>query len=214
MNKFIKDLAKSAKPVQQLASPLTRLGAWLIIAFICLFIGIAITGVSAQFKLVFTTPILFLETLSIILMSISAAVIALLLSVPGRFKPRMLGFVGLPFMVWVSLLSFRMWQLYSQTGVISWIEKNGFGCISNLLIIGLIPSIVLFSMIYLAAPLKSKLTGFIGLIAGMGLAALGLQFTCVFLFDPFHIAAFHVLPIVLIAICGIYLGKVILKKGG
>lgn len=210
--KFIDRLVHSARAVKPLASPEKRVGAWLLIAVICLFIGIILTGFSPRYTELWSSPLQLIETIAILLTTLAAAVIAFFLSVPGRFKGRMLWFIVVPFLVWCGSIGFRIWEMYGTVGVKQIMAVTGYACVTDLFFLGLIPSILIFVMVGLAAPLKKGATGMFAVMAGIGLAAFGLQFTCNLLSDPLHVWIFHVLPVIGIGVCGFFVGKLFLIK--
>jgi len=87
----------------------------------------------------------------------------------------------------------------------------GFTCLSDIILTSLPTSAVLFFLIRKAAPLKRDKVGFLVLLSGAAYAALGVHFTCID-DSPLHIVMWHLLPVVIVAVIGIFLGRRVLRK--
>jgi hypothetical protein len=86
----------------------------------------------------------------------------------------------------------------------------GPGSRLHILVLGAIPRAFLFFLVRRAAPIALGWSGLLVMLTLASIGALGLQFTCTN-DDPLHLFAWHFLPVLLIAVSGIVLGRRLLR---
>ncbi len=208
---FIEQLSNDVKPVKRLASPVKRFLTWFLASFFSISIGISLMGIRSDFNQVLMNPRFVLETLVILAIAILAAAGAFMMSVPGvERKPIMRWLIIIPSIAWPLSLAYRLYIIYSQTNSFAFIIDYGFDCLRDIFILGIIPGSFLFFMLKAAAPLRLSWTGALATLSAAAIAAVGIQFTCN-VDTPVHIFLWHVLPVVMIGMTGIALGKRLLR---
>ncbi len=208
---FIEQLSSDVKPVRRLASPIKRFLTWFLASFFSISIGISLMGIRSDFDQALKNPKFVLETLVILAIAILAAAGAFVMSVPGvERKPIIRWLVIIPSIAWPLCLAYRLYIIYSQTNSFAFIFDYGFGCIKDIFLLGILPGSFLFFMLKTAAPLRLSWIGALATLSAAAVAAVGVQFTCS-VDGPVHIFLWHVLPVVVIGLTGIALGKRLLR---
>ncbi len=207
--KLIDDLVSEHTKVEQVASVRIRFTKWLIICALCLSAGISMLGLREDWMTLFSTPILLAQNIFILIGILIVGVFSIKLSVPSvsnKKKGTALLFVlaGL----W-ALILFSIGILNNTT--LEELRKLGFGCIQNIIVIGLIPGVALFILIRQGIVLERKLAGGIGMTAAFGIGAYGVQFTC-HNDGALHILIWHFLPLIILGVSGVFLGKKFITK--
>lgn len=203
---LISKLSAEIVPVRTIENFYRRFLKWLLSAFLCVSAGIALLGLREDWQTIFNNPILLAQNILILLGVIFSAATALLLCVPGSEKKlatKLL--ISAPLLLWASLLVFgNVQSAQFQPGL-------GINCIIDICVLGLIPGIFLFVLVQRGAALMRGYVGFLALFASAGLGAWALQFTC-HNDEPAHILLWHFLPVLLLGLLGMKLGKLLLKK--
>ena len=208
---FIKQLSSDVKPVKRLASPGKRFFIWFLASFFSISLGISLMGIRSDFSQALINPRFVLETLAILAIAILAAAGAFMMSVPGMgSRPIIRWLLIIPSIAWLLSLVFRLYTIYSQANSFAFIFDYGFGCIRDIFLLGILPGSFLFFMLKAAAPLRLSWTGALATLSAAAIAAVGVQFTCS-VDSPVHIFLWHVLPVIVIGVTGIALGKYLLR---
>lgn len=204
---LIRELAADAHPVRRLPSWLHRGALWLSVALLC---GVVVTvGVGARRDLteVVWTPAYLFEAALLLVTALSAAAGALILSVPGAERSRLVRWLpivaGTAALLWIageSLVAAS--DPTARVGPAWW-------CIERTLLVGLLPGIVLFLMIGRAAPLRAAWAGLLALLATGAIGVLGTNVMCG-VDRPMHLLVWHVGPMVLLAAAGAGIGASVL----
>jgi hypothetical protein len=210
-NDFIKQLSSDVKPVKRLASPGKRFFIWFLASFFSISLGISLMGIRSDFSQALMNPRFVLETLAILAIAILAAAGAFMMSVPGMgSRPIIRWLLIIPSIAWPLSLAYRLYTIYSQANSFAFIFDYGFGCIRDIFLLGILPGSFLFFMLKTAAPLRLSWTGALATLSAAAIAAVGVQFTCS-ADSPVHIFLWHVLPVIVIGVAGIGLGKHLLR---
>jgi hypothetical protein len=149
------------------------------------------------------------KSVLLLVTAISAAVGALLVSVPGAERSAAVRW--LPVAVVTALLLWIGGELWAAAaaGTVNWGIGAAWGCVAQILAVGLVPGAVLFVMVRRAAPLRGVWAGLLALVAMGAVGALGTSAIC-----PsdrsMHVLVWHVLPLLAVGAVGAAAGYVLL----
>lgn len=175
-NELIKRLSAEARPVVRLASPLRRLGLWLLIALpyaaamLYLFRDHAAPGLSE----ITTSPRFFVEQAAALLTAATSAYAAFVSLVPGRDR-RVLWLPLLPLAVWLASIGQGCYEDWVRFGASGLRVRPDTECLLPMLAIGIVPAIAFAAMLRRGAPLMPRLTLALGGVAVAGLVNFVLQ---------------------------------------
>lgn len=184
---------------------------WSFFASLFFLATLLIFGIRSDLPYLFKSKQFILESIVVLWLVISTGVWAINLSVPGREKKYSFLITFVPFVIWNCILLFAYFSEYSSTPLVSHL-RSSFGkmCFTSLFLIGLPPSLVLFFIVRKNNPVLLGKVGLLVFLSGMGLGGLMMQFHCGNS-DPLHIFTSHVLPIIIVALIGLKLGKRFLR---
>ena len=207
--KLIDELVSNHSKVEPITSLKVRFLKWLIICALCLSAGISILGLREDWTTLFTTPIFLIQNLFILIGILIAGIFAIKLSVPNlTTKKSGTKFLYIFGSLWAIIL-FSVGILNHTS--LDELAKFGFGCIRDIVIIGLIPGVALFIFIRQGVVLERKLVGITSMIAAFGIGAFGVQYTC-HNDGALHILVWHFLPLIILGGSGVMIGKKLIKK--
>lgn len=192
-----------------------RVGLVMGVAFVWAIINVSVFGLRENIFSEISRFSFWFETAVLIGLLSWTAVEALQLSVPGE-SPKNVWWVFLPIAAWVVSVSIRWAKDYSTSGELLLKPDRHFTCAILVIAMAVVPSLILFSLLARAYPLRRRLTGLLAGVSSGGVGALGMQFVCPQNY-PMHIFVWHLFPVL---ICGL-LGSVMffilvkdpLKKG-
>jgi hypothetical protein len=140
------------------------------------------------------------ESLVLLVLAVLSCASALLLSIPGQQTKVLRRLPILTLFAWLGLL------IYAATRYPYLPAGWGFACVADIVGLSIVPAGLLFYFIRKAAPLKRDRIGFLILLSAASYGAFGTQLIC-YISSPLHLLVWHLLPTVLIAFLGIYLGR-------
>lgn len=205
-NDLIGRLSRLEPPKQVLPSYGKRLLKWSIAGLFCTCVGVAVFGFRSDLHDVAITPGFLIQAALLLIASVLSAFTAFALSVPGtsgRHSGRLVA------------LSLLLWAIFLVVSLIvsrNFVSGVGLFCMRDIFVLGIIPGILLFTMIRAAAPFRSAITGLLTTLSAAGLGALGVQFICKN-DNPLHILLWHFIPVLLVGLAGIFLGRVFYQPG-
>jgi hypothetical protein len=177
------------------------------VAGLCILAAVSVLGLREDFFDSLNSIFFIFESLVLLAVGILASASALTLSIPGRESRKTFLLPLVTLAIWVGLTGYSFLK-YGQSPLLF---KFGFACLSDIVLASLPPSALLFFLIRRAAPLKRDKVGFLILLSGAAYAALGVQLTCID-DSPVHVLLWHLLPVVVVAGLGIFVGKRVLHK--
>lgn len=208
---LINQLGEQAKPVKPLRSPLMRAMLWLFMLGICMLIGIVIVGLRPDFYDMMMHPVFILEMVSLLIAGIFAIIATFQLSIPcEKVYPSTWALLGVS-----SLLLFtRMVICFiyaTPEGIAAYASSLiGMPVIGKSLVISALPAGVLFWLIKKGAPVRIGLTAIAALLALASFAAMGCRSICP-MNDPAYIFIWHGLPLMILIIIGLLVGRSALR---
>jgi hypothetical protein len=206
ISKLSKEGAKQALP-----SPYRIFAKWLLLIVAYYLILIYFKGVREDFSIKITHGLYLIELFLMLILAVASALSATMLALPDvNQKPwiRFLPFV--PLVLFTGLLLYSTFAT-SALSMIDCIMLNRFDCVFYILFFSIIPGLFFFYSIHKAAPVYCC---WAGSMAGLSAASFG--YILLRLIDssddPFQLIIWHFLPVVLIMMLGMILGKLIFPK--
>ena len=204
-HELIDRLVQDAAPVRPLALPRVRLARWVLVAAPCLAAGVAWVHLRHDMSAVmWTSSFLIQATLLLVTVLLSAAA-ALVVSVPGAQSPRAVS--------WLPLLALAAWSGWLLAVILGqpaatrvWWPTPAPQCGVDITLLGLVPGLLLWSLVRRAAPLRPAWTGLLATLTAAATGALGTQLVCSNT-DAAHLLLWHGGPVVLLAAVGLHLGR-------
>jgi hypothetical protein len=204
---LIRDLASRAVPVEPLPAPAVRAFAWSGVAIACAAAGILVFKTRSDVAALLHEPG-FLGMAAIALgVAWAAAMASLVMAVPGAERS--------PLLRATAVVLTGLWTAVLAVAVV----RAGLGfaraadwpiCFIRVLAIGLVPAIVLVSMLRRAAPLRLGWTAALATAAAMATGALAIQFICP-LNDPAHALLGHLGPVLVMSWVGSLAARRVLR---
>lgn len=202
-DRLIEELTKKADPVKRLRSPWRRCIYWLGMTFICLVAVLTFIGVRPDLSDKCTEAPFLIQGILTLAVAVLSAAGAFALSVPSERKTTFAGIAPVAALVaWILYLLVSL-AISSRADMSPGI---GVTCVREIVILALPPVVIMFFMIYRAAPLKTRWTGVLIFLSVAAFGALGTQMVCRSE-DLLHILLWHLVPVLLIGCLGVLLGR-------
>lgn len=206
---LINELVSNHSKIDPIASIKMRFFKWILICGLCLGAGISMLGLREDWTTLFASPILLIQNFFILAGIFVAGIFAIKLSVPDTTNKKSgISLLYILAGLW-TLILFSIGLLNHAS--LDELSKFGFGCIRDIVIIGIIPGVTLFAYIRQGVVLEQKLAGVMSMIAAFGIGAFGVQYTC-HNDGALHILVWHFLPILILGGTGVMIGKKFIKK--
>ena len=187
-------LARDAAPVTPLRPPAVRLLGWLIVTVLFGVLGLALYGVRTDRATMATQPGFVRDLVLGMLVMVAGGFAALVLAVPGREHwgvVRWTAVAGLA--AWTTLV----WTAVGESGQGFTDMRHWPACAARILSVGLVPAVVLLSLVHRGASLRPSWSRALGVGAAAAGGALTIQLTCP-IFDPGHVLLGHVGPVIVL----------------
>ncbi len=201
---LIKQLSQDKKPVQPLASIWMRFVQWSLIALLCVGTAVLVMGVRADLKAILFTPAYFLQLIATLALALLSSLSAFTLSIPGKKSVPLLLTTTLTLLGWLAIIGHFAYHGGDYAAPL------GYVCTRDILLMALLPGAVLFWMIQQGAVLTAAIAGLFTILSAAALSALGVQLICA-CNKPLHILYWHFLPVLFFGLCGMLIGKVLLR---
>lgn len=207
-DRLIADLTQDLKPVKRLPRVALRAGLWAAITLGAIAVAIcAFTkGLREDLGAALHNSVFYSETLAIVAAGVLATVAAFRLCVPDtRVRPDVRAMIALFSLIWFGLIGGQL----GKAGLAP-PEPAGEPCLTDLSLFMAVPLLAVVFMAMRAASTFPALAGYCAVLAAGSFGALGMRLLCPN-DDPAHLLAWHFLPVMIFAICGLPLGKILLK---
>lgn len=207
---LIRELAAEATPVRPLRPLAVRVAGWLACAVLSLGTVVLFMGVRRELadtaeRLHFTV-----EAALLLLTAISAVVGALLVSIPGAGMSRRVRWVPVTFAVLCVVAAAGELGYAAMTGAPTGQLTFAWHCLYKTTSVAMVPGVVLFIMVWRAAPLQAAWAGTLAVLATAAVGVLGANIICPN-DRPMHMLFWHILPLMAFAGGGAALGRWLLK---
>jgi len=201
-DELILELAKSAGPVTRLAPPSVRVWRWLGMAATLAAVAVIAIGPRADLGAAVTRPAFVASLLALLVATVSAAAVALAMSVPGAERsPRQRVLPIAAVVAWA-----LTWLLMIATSSAGHARLIHAGCAIEIAVLGMVSGWTLLTMLRRAAPLQPAWTAGIAAIAAVTVASAATQVICP-IDDPAHQLVGHVLIAALVGLAAFVVGR-------
>jgi hypothetical protein len=212
---LIQQLARDATPVRRVPPLPVRVIGWVVLAALS-FAGVAMwMGVRRDLADAVEQVNFAVEAMLLIVTALSAAIGALVISVPGAERRALVRWLpvaaGVAAVLWVA----GGLVVAAATGAPTGRVTFAWHCVYKTASIAALPSVVLFAIVRRAAPLHAAWAGLLALLATAAVGVLGANVICP-VDRPVHMLLWHVGPLMLFAGLGAALGAWLLRwpRGG
>lgn len=203
-DQLILDLASTSTPVRPLASPLVRGLKWFAAAFFCLGGALFFLKLRPTISSDFGHFHFSAQAFAILAVAVMSALSAFILSVPDKLRSYSLIVPLVTLGVWLVMILVPLFSSQGSAGM-------GWPCVSETLVLGLVPGGLMFYMIRRAAPLRIFWAGLFAALAATAIGGLGTHLTCQSN-SAMHLLVWHFLPVLVAGGIGLLLGRWLLSK--
>lgn len=210
-DELIASLVRDLRPVRPLPVPQVRLAQWGLVAVATLVMVTA--GLGARFNLLASLATLPFQAHAflLLLVTLSAAIAALAMAVPGeqigrwrRLAPVAAG------LAWTAWLLGELWVFAAQGHSLS-PGMEGVGCVAKAFAFSVAPGIVFTIMLGRGLPGDTRTTMVFAALAAAAVGALGVELTCP-LTNPSHLLVWHGGPVVAAVLAAWVVGQAMFDK--
>lgn len=207
---LIQQLANDAQPVRRLRPLPYRVAGWAVLAAVSLGVVLILRGTRRDLGNAVGQADFALEASLLILTAISAAIGALILSVPGAERSARVRW--LPLIAASASVLWAVGELIvaAATGAPTGRLTFAWDCVYKTSSIAAVPSVALFFMVRRAAPLQAGWAGLLAILATASVGVLGANVICPN-DRPLHMLLWHVAPLMVFAGVGAALGSWLLR---
>lgn len=202
---LINELSQDLRPVKVIKYGLKDYILIFSTAFFSVLASLAISGLRFDINEALLSARFVTESLTLFALAILSTISALYVSIPNLKSLRAKNIVITNLIFWFAFLLYFLAN--SEKPIAGW----GFACAREVALNSIAPAIVIFFTIRKGATLDRITGGWLILTSAAAFGALATQFSCPST-DPLHVLVWHAVPVVLIGIVGIGLGKLIIKK--
>jgi hypothetical protein len=206
----IRQLADDVRPVRPLRPLALRVASWLVVAVLSLLVVMLLMGVRRELGDAADRTDFAVEAMLLVLTAVSAAVGALLVSIPGAGESRRVRWVPVGLGVACLMLAAGEWAYAAATGAPTGRLTFAWHCVYKTTSVAAVPGIVLFVMLRRGAPLHAAWAGLLALLATTAVGVLGANIICPN-DRPLHMLLWHVLPLMIFSGAGAALGRWLLR---
>jgi hypothetical protein len=207
---LIQQLTADARPVRPLRPLAVRVAGWLVVAAVSLGVVMMLMGVRRELGDAADRMDFTLEAALLLVTAVSAAIGALMVSVPGAESSRHTRWIPIALGVLCVVLAAGELAYAAMSGAPTGRLTFAWHCVYKTTSVALVPGILLFVMVRRGAPLHAGWAGLLALLATAAMGVLGANIICPN-DRPLHMLLWHVAPLMLFAGIGAGLGKWLLR---
>lgn len=204
-NELIHSLSTNLKPVRILNYGLKEYVVVLLAGLFSILTGIAVTGIRPDIQNVALSASFITQSIALLLLAVLSTASAIQMSIPSLRKPAAQKIAIGTLFFWVVTIIYLL--INSNNPFAGW----GFSCAREIALNSIPASAAIFLITRKSAILDRLSVGWSALTAGSAYGALATQFSCG-MDDPFHLLIWHALPVFVIGLTGIAIGKFFIKK--
>ncbi len=203
--KLIESLSLDLKPVTVLRYTTRDYLITVAIGFFSVLAGLAVSGLRVDILTVLASPRFILETFILLILALASSVAALQMSLPNLNHTKLKWILATTLLLWLASITYFYFQSNSP------IVSQGFSCSKEIFFVSLFSTLFIYFFTKKSAPLYRSTLGWIILTSGAAYGAIATQFSCS-VSEPFHLLAWHALPVLIIGFMGLGLGKIFFNK--
>jgi hypothetical protein len=209
-DELIQQLAGDLEPVRPLRPIAVRVAGWLALAAGSLATVMLLMGVRRELGDASDRADFAVEALLLLVTALSAAAGALVISVPGAERSRLVRVV--PLLAAVACVMWAAGELVfaAATGATTGRLTFAWHCVYKTTSVAAVPGVALFLMLRRAAPMHAVWAGALAVLATTAVGVLGANIICPN-DRPMHMLLWHVTPLILFATFGGWLGSRLLR---
>ena len=209
-DELIQQLAGDLEPVRPLRPIAVRVAAWLALAAGSLAMVMFLMGVRRELGDASDRADFAVEALLLLVTALSAATGALVISVPGAERSRLVRW--LPLIAAIGCVVWAAGELVfaAATGATTGRLTFAWHCVYKTTSVAAVPGVALFLMVRRAAPMHAVWAGVLSVLATTAVGVLGANIICPN-DRPLHMLLWHVTPLILFAALGGWLGSRLLR---
>lgn len=204
---LVAQLAREAAPVRPAPHPFRLSLRWMGMAALYLALSLAVSGLRPQLAVSLHDPWLVAELAALLALFIVTSVSAALLAFPDLHQHRRLALAPVLSFAAFLLVMFGAWQADSPPAPL---PVHSFECTVSITLMLLLPALWTFYSLRKYASTHPGLAGGIALLSAFSIGALWLR-----LHEAndsiAHVIVWHYLPMLVIGLIGLWLGKRLLK---
>ena len=171
---LIRALARDAPPVRRLPPPARRVVRWLAVALPVVALFGALMGPRPDLAEMLTERAFLVPLLAALVTAVCTAHAAFTSCIPGSPKWP-LWLPAAPLAIWIASLGRQCWQAWLAFGAEGVVFRLDLVCLPVIAMVGAVPAIAIVAMVRRGAPLTPRLTAFLGALAAVALADVGLR---------------------------------------
>lgn len=198
--RLIHELAAKGQPVRRIAHPVISLLRWMLVAVVCLGVGILALGPRPDLEAAFQNPTSLVVGLLTLALGASAAFSAFTMSVPGMDRRWLRAVPAVILSLGIVVLAF------SAVAVENPHAGLGIVCVARIFALAALPNALLLTMLRKSAALHAGTAGVFATLSAAALGTFGVQLVCVH-DDPLHILVWHFVPMMFLCGAGFLLGR-------
>lgn len=202
---LIHNLALQCRPVTPVGHPLKRFLIWTGSTVLFLIAAVWFLRPVPDLWSFANSPSFLFPALAMFFVAMICALSAFILTVPNSRNRR---FDIVPLTVVIFWFCSVAYMLASSDVVDS---HAGLSCILCIIGLSIAPGALLFYMLKKAAPMKSGLVGLLAALSSLAFAGIGVQCLCAKSSDAAHVIVWHLMPVCILAVVGLLIGRVIFK---
>ncbi|MCX6118162.1 MAG: NrsF family protein [Proteobacteria bacterium] len=197
---LITQLSNESEPVNPVDSPLKNLIKWSLVSLFCLSGAFALFGIRDDYYSAMLKPEVIIQVIFMVVLAISSALSAFLLSIPDVHKTATKVTPLLTLAGWGLYLFIKI--LMGDGGEIG----SGFSCIRDIAFLGLPIAAMILFIVRVQAKFNLFLTSIFAGLSAAALGAISAQFIC-HNDAILHLFFWHYLPVVGISLLAVFIGK-------
>lgn len=209
-DKLIQSLSKDLEPVSPPKPLLVRVIQWLAPAVLCGLIGFMTLGLNEAIFANMHSIQFMAENILLLVAGILLAAAAFMTAIPGYNSKMVLLLLAAGLAIWGGIFALSGGQTSAAEFSAEAANHTGILCTFDVILLTAIPGIIAFALLKKHAATNLGYSGALVVLATASIAAASSRFLC-HIMDPAHLIIWHFLPVILMGIFGILLGRWLLK---
>ena len=198
-------LTQDLEPTKKAPSLAMRIGGWIVSMMLFAVVTVLVLGTRADIHSIMFTPRFIVESVAILIAGITAGVLALILSSPGkRTRESILTALGAS-VVWLISIGIAFFLQLPDSPLSDGLNSMGLMCSKKIIVLSVIPALLLTALLRLGTAIAGRIAGTFLLISSGLIGMFLLQMRCS-MDHTVHLMLYHLLPVVALGVLGWCLG--------